>query len=604
MPSDGRSKRVGTVVSSVLVGLLALVLTSPAMGAEKWAILIGVDKYDDPGIGQLRFTVNDAEALHAVLTSAPGGFPPENVILMTPRVENSLHRPTRNNIIAMLSTWLSLTAAEDTVLIYFSGHGMEHDGRGYVLPQDARRASPELTSINIGFIKDQMRLSKASKRVLILDACHSGTDKDTSVMGKGFSQEFDDSGGIVLLASCDVSESSYEMAESQQGAFTHFLIEALGGKADRDGDGDLWASEVNYYVWEKTRRWAAAKGLAQNPRYIAAVQGEIVLRSGVASTPDRPTTAPVRPQTPPVSPSVQDRPTVSPVRLPEAERLIQELNREDLTDGRRLDIGVQLAAIGDPRPGVGARNGVPDIDWVLVSPGGSIDIKRTRRKVAPFYLGRYPATYAQYEEFVKASDGFGNSAWWSDMPATHRPPEEQLSSQRNGVGSAPRDNVSWYQAVAFTRWLTDRMKASNAVFSSGGVRVNGVDWEVRLPTEREWQWAAQGGSEKREYPWGSWQDGRANAGGVLISTTAVGLYPQGATEAGVSDMSGNVWEWCLNKGNAPYFTTVDATNEPRVLRGGSFLDPRGNATSSMRNINPPTLVWHDSGFRVGLFSPP
>ena len=606
MPSEGRigSGRNGTTASLILVGLLSL--ASRTMGAEKWAILIGVDQYDDPGIGQLRFTVNDAEALHAALTSAPGGFPPENVILMTPRVENPLHRPTRNNIIAMLSTWLSLTAAEDTVLIYFSGHGIEHDGRGYVLPQDARRASPKLTSINVGFIKDQMRFSRASKRVLILDACHSGADKDTSVMGKGFSQEFDDSGGIVILASCDVSESSYEMSESQQGAFTHFLIEALDGKADRDGDGDLWVSEVNYYVWDKTRRWAAANGLAQNPKYIAAVQGEIVLLSGVASTPDQPTAAPVRPRTPPVAPSVQDRPTVSPVRVPEMGSLIEELGWHHVTDVRRRDIGIRLSELGDPRRGVGVRNGIPDIDWVLVSPGGSVDIYGTRKTVAPFYIARYEVTYAQYEAFVDAKDGFDNLAWWRDMPSEYRPPNQKLPSQKNQLANAPRDNVSWYQAVAFTRWLTARLTASSAALSPGRARVNGVAWEVRLPTEREWQWAAQGGAEKREYPWGSWQDGRANTGGVLNTTTAVGMYPRGAAVSGAFGMSGNVYEWCLDKGYSTYSTAVDTTNEKRVGRGGAFSSGRGFAAALLRNLSyrgRPSGAWTELGFRVGVFPP-
>ncbi|MEO2005668.1 MAG: SUMF1/EgtB/PvdO family nonheme iron enzyme, partial [Candidatus Poribacteria bacterium] len=137
----------------------------------------------------------------------------------------------------------------------------------------------------------------------------------------------------------------------------------------------------------------------------------------------------------------------------------------------------------------------------------------------------------------------------------------------------------------------------------GGTRVNGSTWEVRLPTEWEWQWAAQGGSEQRAYPWGSWQAGHANATRVLTSTTAVGMYPRGAAVSGVLDMSGNVWEWCLNKWDSPHSTTVDTTNAYRVLRGGSFGGYRWDASSSIRYDSNPHLAGLDLGFRVGLFPP-
>jgi formylglycine-generating enzyme required for sulfatase activity len=303
-----------------------------------------------------------------------------------------------------------------------------------------------------------------------------------------------------------------------------------------------------------------------------------------------PTTLPVLP----------NRPTGSP----EADRLLQELGGQDVTDKRRLDVGVLLSAMGDPRPGVGVRNGLPDIGWASVSLGGSVDIEGARKSVSPFFLAKYPVTYAQYEAFVKAGGGFNNPAWWRDMPSKHCPPSRKLGSQTNRVDSAPRTGVSWYQAVAFTRWLNAQLRGQSADVSSGGARVNGSTWELRLPAEWEWQWAAQGGLENRAYPWGSWQDGQANTyHSGLKTTTVVGMYPQSAAVNGALDMSGNVWEWCLNRWESPHSIAVSTKNATRVLRGGSFSYGLGYAASSSRLDARPNGAWGFTGFRVGLFPP-
>ena len=257
---------------------------------------------------------------------------------------------------------------------------------------------------------------------------------------------------------------------------------------------------------------------------------------------------------------------------------------------------------------VGCTPPVGGIVFLPVTPGGSIEMDGTTFDVEPFYIAKYETTNAQYAAFVQAADGFDDPAWWNDMPAEYSPPQQGLDNGSNSAADAPRETVSWYQAVAYTRWLNARMGAKNADISSGGLLVNGVEWEVRLPAEWEWQWAAQGGAEEREYPWGDWQGGHANTDEAGVGATkAVGSYPLGAAACGALDMSGNVWEWCLNKLDSPHSTTVDTTNELRVLRGGSFNDSREGAALSVRcygHLARPYYVWRYLGFRVGLFSAP
>ena len=109
----------------------------------------------------------------------------------------------------------------------------------------------------------------------------------------------------------------------------------------------------------------------------------------------------------------------------------------------------------------------------------------------------------------------------------------------------PRDSVSWYQAVAFSRWLDAKYREHGVV--SGSSRTG--NWQIRLPTEWEWQWMAQNGTEAREYPWGKWDEHpRANTteAGIGDRSTAVGMYPHGAAECGALDVAGNLFEWCLN----------------------------------------------------------
>jgi hypothetical protein len=270
------------------------------------------------------------------------------------------------------------------------------------------------------------------------------------------------------------------------------------------------------------------------------------------------------------------------------QTLIRKLEDSAMSHPIRDRIGHYLAVLNDPRHGVGLQeNGTPDIDWVAI-PGGEIELVgvTNRFMVKPFYMARYLVTNIQFQAFVDAQDGYAKTEWWQGMAenANDGPEKPRWGEPPN----YPRDTVSWYEAMAFCRWLSHRL-----------------GFEVRLPTEMEWQQAATGGTPKYNYPWGL-ECNRLRCNTVesgLNHSTAVGLYQAGASTQGVLDMSGNLWEWCLNKFNQPAEHIFVDTNDSRVLRGGSWLNCQEDAKAAYRDFAHPSGRYEGYGFRVVCMSP-
>ena len=277
--------------------------------------------------------------------------------------------------------------------------------------------------------------------------------------------------------------------------------------------------------------------------------------------------------------------TVQAFIRPEAERLLEEIDNAATSHQRRASIGDRLADIGDPRPGVGLNSdGLPEFVWLPV-PGGDITLEGDAGTftVQPFAISKYPVTWVQYRGFLEAPDGYRQQRWWRGLAEHQAQSGEQYRQQDNH----PAENVSWYDAVAFCRWLRARL-----------------GYEVRLPTEWEWQQAATGGDPSREYPWGAdWNPAYANIWECGLSrTTAVGLYTQGTSPVGALDMSGNVWEWCLNEHDRPQRTGLSGTAR-RVVRGGSWSFVLVFARASYRNVFAPDFRDDSLGLRVVRSSP-
>lgn len=182
---------------------------------------------------------------------------------------------------------------------------------------------------------------------------------------------------------------------------------------------------------------------------------------------------------------------------------------------------------------------------------------------------------------MEAPDGYRNKEHWKDLDRYVEPGEQYRPANNH-----PAERVSWYDAVAFCHWLSSHLGS-----------------EVRLPYEWEWQQAATGGNARNDYPWGTWVGAHANTvGSGLNRTTAVGMYPGGASAQGVMDLVGSVWEWCLNTHENP--AANDPTNsKARVLRGGSWSLGRDLARATYRFGDHPGSRNYRFGFRLVCLSP-
>lgn len=213
------------------------------------------------------------------------------------------------------------------------------------------------------------------------------------------------------------------------------------------------------------------------------------------------------------------------------------------------------------------------------------ELPRHEVDLRAYRIGKYPVTHAEYAQFVKQAGHPApqKAGWFGKSP----PPDR---------GDHPVVGVTWYDALAYCRWLSEQTGRA-----------------YRLPTEAGWEKAARG-ADGRLYPWGDeWDASRCNC--ASAQTTPVSAYPAGQSPYGCYDMIGNVWEWTStlwgNDWRVPEFSypyqaddgreDLEAdTNVCRLFRGGSFEDDVAQLRCSARRWYAPEHASKVLGFRVLL----
>jgi uncharacterized caspase-like protein len=255
-------------------------------------VVIGAGRFDHRGIPPLRYAAADAEAVQRTLVQI-AGFKPENVILMTDRTER---KPTLRNLRQVLGTFLARAPKkEDTVLIFFAGHGapevdprgVERDGLAkYLVPTDADPDDLYATALPMEEIRTIFERIEAERVVLFLDTCYSGAAGGRTFAAKGiragsvddvFLERLGRAKGRAIITASRPSEVSLELAELGHGIFTYYLTRGLAGDADLNRDGVVSLQELYEYLAREVARKSRAVGGNQHPVFKGELEGVLPL---------------------------------------------------------------------------------------------------------------------------------------------------------------------------------------------------------------------------------------------------------------------------------------------------------------------------------------
>ncbi|WP_083234993.1 SUMF1/EgtB/PvdO family nonheme iron enzyme [Candidatus Marithrix sp. Canyon 246] len=476
------------------------------------------------------------------------------------------------------------------LLFFYSGHGHSRGDKGYIVPVDA----PNPHSDDKGFFRKAVAMNQVvtwarnieSKHALFLfDSCFSGT----VFKSKNIPIPKQISGAMAKPVRQFITAGSAKEEVPAKSTFTPAFVHALAyGDGDSNNDGYITGMELGLYLWNEV-----PKHTDQTPQYgkikdFKLSRGDFVFKVKNKSRPavinvaeldsvkrEKAELARIRRQKEAALADLADakREKVELARI----RRQKEAVLADLADVKREK--VELARIKIQRKskvfqdslrsgGLGpkmVRIRAGSFRMGDIQGGGDSDEKPVHRvSVGKFAMGMYEVTFAEYDKFADATG------------------RKKPSDSGWGRGNRPVIHVSWNDATAYAKWLS-----------------NQTGKKYRLPTEAEWEYAARAGTETK-YWWGNEIDkSKANYGWNFGKTSPVGNYK--ANQFGLYDTSGNVWEWTcsLYEGKYKGKEKQCVINANRLsLRGGSWNNYGWYVRSASRDRTEPATRNYSVGFRV------
>ena len=233
--------------------------------AKLWILLVGVNQYQDrQNLPSLQYSALDCQGLGEALKSATVSLMAKEVIIHHDFITQ---RPLIADVRQSIATIINSASPNDTILFYFSGHGILEPSTGEVVLclADTQTERLSTTGLPLNTLLKQLSNCPASQQLVWLDACHSGgmtlrgTSKislpnPSSQLVEVLRNKASESKGFYALLSCDQTQQSWEFPELGHGVFTYYLMRGLRGEA-ADSQGIIEADALYQYVYHQTLRY-------------------------------------------------------------------------------------------------------------------------------------------------------------------------------------------------------------------------------------------------------------------------------------------------------------------------------------------------------------
>ena len=575
---------------AVGIFLVSLGYAEDTRTAGRFALVIGNGDYQY--VDNLPNTANDASDIAENLSSIGYG--------VDLRLNTDFGAMTR-----AIGEWIHRLSAEQSSegFFWYAGHGVQVSGENYLLPVDINaedEAGIVYRAYPLGRLLLSLEQTAGNKlNVVVLDACRDNPFKNLAGGSRGLSRGFvtveHPPQDIFIMFSTAPGTTAADGENTRNSPFTEAFLKYMDS-------GEILPVMAGLVTRETMRLTGGKQRPYQNGSIVSELYYSLSPGTGTAS----------------VAAGTGERVSAAGLAAVSPEAAA----RSAAEAPRNGDI--------PPAPLMAA---IPAGSFTMGSPPSErerVGYQEERRQITQdaFSMGSREVTVAEFRRFIEET-GYRTTAERAGGALAYNETSNEwefragMDWRRPGVrqaGDHPVVNVSWFDAVAYCNWLSEKEGLTPAYAISGGE----VRWDrdvggYRLPTEAEWEYACRAGTTTPFSTGERISTAQANYNGnIPYNNGNRGLFRKSTTPAaslepngwGLYDMHGNVWEWCWDYYGLPKEEEGAAVNPPgpdsgahRVNRGGGWDSAAKALRSAARSSDFPETAGASLGFRLAKNKP-